>query len=135
MPRLTLFWVVLGGFAWVSPSLAQPPLHEEIDRIIEAAAGGPVAPAADDAEFLRRVYLDLAGRIPSAGETRAFLADAAPEKRAGLVDRLLASEDHVHRLSQVLHVREVVALLLVTAASAGVTLTARQDRVPAQPLE
>ena len=38
-------------------------------------------------------------------------------------------------LSQVLSAREVVALLLVTAASAGVTLTARQDRVPAQPLE
>ncbi|HWH29247.1 MAG TPA: EamA family transporter, partial [Mycobacteriales bacterium] len=38
-------------------------------------------------------------------------------------------------LSQVLDAREVVALLLVTAASAGVTLTARQDRVPAQPLE
>jgi hypothetical protein len=104
MPRLVLLWVVLGGLAWVSPGLAQQPLHQEIDRIIEAAAGGSVAPAADDAEFLRRVYLDLAGRIPSVQETRAFLADAAPGKRALLVDRLLASEDHVRRLSQVLHV-------------------------------
>ncbi len=104
MPRIAMLWVVLGGLAWVSPGLAQPPLHQEIDRIIEAAAGGPVAPAAGDAEFLRRVYLDLAGRIPSVEETRAFLADAAPKKRAVLVDRLLTSEDHVRRLSQVLHV-------------------------------
>jgi Protein of unknown function (DUF1549)/Protein of unknown function (DUF1553) len=47
------------------------------------------APVADDAEFLRRVYLDLIGRIPSAGEARQFLADKSPEKRRRLVDMLL----------------------------------------------
>jgi Protein of unknown function (DUF1549)/Protein of unknown function (DUF1553) len=49
------------------------------------------APAADDAEFLRRVYLDLVGRIPSAGEARQFLDDQAPDKRQRLVEGLLNS--------------------------------------------
>ncbi len=49
------------------------------------------APRADDAEFLRRVYLDLAGRIPSVEETRTFLADKRPDRRARLVEQLLAS--------------------------------------------
>jgi hypothetical protein len=47
------------------------------------------APPAGDAEFLRRVYLDLIGRIPSAGEARRFLADTSPDKRQRLVEDLL----------------------------------------------
>jgi hypothetical protein len=54
------------------------------------------APLADDAELLRRVYLDLAGRIPSAGEARRFLDDKAPDKRQRLVDALLDSPAHVN---------------------------------------
>src|SRR5262245_58437361 len=53
------------------------------------------APAADDAEFLRRVYLDLIGRIPSAGEARHFLADKASDKRQRLVESLLRSPRYV----------------------------------------
>ena len=45
------------------------------------------AAAADDAEFLRRVYLDLAGRIPTVAETRAFLDDKRPDKRRRLVEQ------------------------------------------------
>ena len=43
---------------------------------------------ADDAEFVRRVYLDLAGCVPSAEATRAFLADERPTatKREELID-------------------------------------------------
>ncbi len=48
----------------------------------------PAAPASD-AEFLRRVYLDIAGRIPSVAETRDFLDDPSPDRRERLVDRLL----------------------------------------------
>lgn len=43
-----------------------------------------------DAEFLRRVYLDLIGTLPSADESRQFLADQRPTRRAILVDELLA---------------------------------------------
>lgn len=82
----------------------EAPLHARIDQLIEAKADGPLAAVSSDAEFLRRIYLDLAGRVPSAEETRAFLADASPDKRSALIDRLLASDDHVRRFSQVLHV-------------------------------
>ena len=44
---------------------------------------------ADDAEYLRRVYLDVAGRLPSAEEARAFLADTGDGKRERLVETLL----------------------------------------------
>ncbi|HYF00750.1 MAG TPA: DUF1549 and DUF1553 domain-containing protein [Planctomycetota bacterium] len=42
-----------------------------------------------DAEFLRRVSLDMTGTLPSAPEVRAFLADARPDKRARKIDELL----------------------------------------------
>lgn len=44
---------------------------------------------ADDATFLRRITLDLVGRLPRVGEARTFLKDTAPDKRARLVDALL----------------------------------------------
>ena len=43
--------------------------------------------------WCRRAYLDIAGRIPTMEEAKAFAADAAPDRCARLVDRLLASED------------------------------------------
>lgn len=62
-----------------------------IDRHIFAKAeadGVPVAAAASDSEFLRRVYLDLTGRLPEAGEARRFLQDTDPGKRAKVIDSL-----------------------------------------------
>lgn len=50
----------------------------------------PTTPAADDMEFLRRVYLDLHGIVPTADDVRAFLADSSTDKRAKTIDRLLA---------------------------------------------
>jgi hypothetical protein len=67
-------------------------LAHQIDQRIEASWKTDQiepAPAVDDAEFLRRVYLDLAGKIPSVGEARAFLDDTDPEKRRKLVEQLL----------------------------------------------
>jgi hypothetical protein len=46
-----------------------------------------------DEEFLRRAYLDLTGRLPRIDETQAFLADAAGDRRAKLVDSLLENDD------------------------------------------
>ena len=53
------------------------------------AAPVVIPPDAGDAAFLRRVYFNTIGTTPGAGETRAFLADAAPDKRTKLIDRLL----------------------------------------------
>lgn len=63
-----------------------------------------VSVISSDGEFLRRVYLDLTGRIPSITQTRAFLADSRAEKRAILVDQLLASAEYARYTSQQLDV-------------------------------
>lgn len=56
-------------------------------------------PPASDAELLRRLYLDLAGVVPTVSDARAYLADTRPEKSAELIDRLLASPAHVTHLA------------------------------------
>jgi hypothetical protein len=87
---------------------AAEPLHEVVDRHIEGAAQRfgvqQMAPLADDAEFLRRVYLDFAGRIPTADEARAFLGEASPDKRAALIDRLLQGPEYARRMREALHI-------------------------------
>src|SRR5262245_18115318 len=62
-----------------------------------ARDGVTPAPLASDGEFLRRVSLDLTGRIPASDEIRAFLADTDPQKRDKLIDRLIASEAFVDK--------------------------------------
>lgn len=87
-----------------TPSADSRPLHERLDALVDAAQIGPVAPSAGDAEFLRRVYLDLVGTIPTSAEARAFLDDAAADKRARLIDRLLASPEHARHLASMFDV-------------------------------
>jgi hypothetical protein len=70
-----------------------------LDRTL-AAAGLKAAPRSDDAEFLRRVYLDLAGCVPTAEQARAFLDDRAPDRRAKLIDTLLASPSFGEQLGR-----------------------------------
>jgi hypothetical protein len=53
--------------------------------------------ASTDAEFVRRVTVDLTGQIPDSQTVRSFLADARPDKRAAYVDQLLASPAFVDR--------------------------------------
>jgi hypothetical protein len=79
-------------------------LAATIDRLVAArwaARGVRPAEPADDAEFLRRVSLDLAGKIPRAWDVRAFLDDPAPDKRRRLVDRLLDGPAYVNHFTNV----------------------------------
>lgn len=100
-----LSWA-LGLFAF-APALgfADTPLHQRIDRAIAQPdfAQRAAAPASD-AEFLRRISLDLTGVIPTATETRTFLNDRSTDKRTKLIDRLLASPEHARRLATVFDV-------------------------------
>jgi hypothetical protein len=65
-----------------------------VDVALLHALGKSVTPPppVDDATFLRRVSLDLTGQLPTPREVEAFVADRAADKRARLIDRLLASD-------------------------------------------
>ena len=67
--------------------------------IFEAFKNQGVTPAAmtDDYQFIRRVTLDLTGRIPTAQRVTTFVADTTPNKRANLVDELLATPQWVDK--------------------------------------
>lgn len=56
---------------------------------------------ADDSEWLRRVYLDVVGHIPTARQVNRFLDDNSPDKRYRLLDELLDDEDYVRNWSTV----------------------------------
>ncbi|MFM7320825.1 MAG: DUF1549 domain-containing protein [Armatimonadota bacterium] len=74
------------------------PATDPIDRLVneKAAALGLVpGPGCTDDEFLRRASLDIAGALPTPETIRTFLADPRPDKRARLVDQLLASPEYV----------------------------------------
>ncbi len=67
-----------------------------IDRAVLAALrekGIPPANLCSDEVFLRRVYLDVIGTLPQPAEVHAFLEDRRPDKRAALIDTLLAREE------------------------------------------
>lgn len=89
------FLLIITGFVSVAlePARADDkPLRDVIDEQVKAVwAREKIAPAplASDAEFLRRVYLDIAGITPNYDEAKAFLDDQASDKRAKLIDRLL----------------------------------------------
>ena len=65
-------------------------IDQHIDSRLQAERVRPADPA-DDAEFLRRMYLDLHGVVPTADQAARFLADADPARRSRLIDALLAS--------------------------------------------
>jgi hypothetical protein len=69
-----------------------------IDRLLEQrwqVHGVEGSTPLTDAQFVRRIHLELAGRIPTFDETTAFLADTSATKRADLIDSLLESPDYV----------------------------------------
>ena len=97
-----LGWIVLLvllAAAAGSDAVGGPPLHEQIDEHIETAAIGPLSPICTDEDFVRRIYLDLTGVIPTAEQARAFVTDPRADKRQRLVDQLLASPDFVRHMT------------------------------------
>jgi hypothetical protein len=65
-------------------------IDQEVKKQLDAN-GVKSSPRTDDAEFVRRVYLDLIGVIPTAEQARAFLDSTDPDKRTKLVEELLAN--------------------------------------------
>jgi mono/diheme cytochrome c family protein len=86
----------------VPPPSTDP--SKAIDRFLAAEwqiRGITPAPVCDDHTFVRRIYLDLAGRIPTREEASAFFNDPSAEKRVALVDRLLASDEYARTFREV----------------------------------
>ncbi len=87
----------VGLFRVMVPRPGEPtkntlPQFNLIDKLVDAKlAKLNVAPSGlcDDADFLRRVFLDLTGTLPAPEEARKFLADTSKDKRAKLVESLL----------------------------------------------
>lgn len=73
----------------------------DIDRLVSAVLVANKqtlnAPSTDE-QFLRRIYLDAAGRVPTAAEAATFLASNAPDKRAKLIDELLFSSGYTMQM-------------------------------------
>lgn len=109
MRRMTAFLgMSLALMVFLLPStavFAEGPEHSsnpfavarEVDRLIGeelAAQGHPPTGLVNDQDFLRRVSLDLTGRIPSPEDIQQFARQTAPDKRDQKVQQLLASEDY-----------------------------------------
>ncbi|MEZ6091544.1 MAG: DUF1549 domain-containing protein [Pirellulaceae bacterium] len=94
--------LLLGILTQLSPLAAQEAsLHDRIDQQLALVQLVPSA-VCSDAEFLRRVSLDLTGMPPTADAARAFLDDPNPDKRTVLVDALFASPQYARHQASML---------------------------------
>lgn len=74
-----------------------PPSKNFVDELVFAnlkELGIPPSPVCDDSTFLRRVTLDIGGRLPTDEEAKAFLASTAPDKRDQVIEELLRGPDY-----------------------------------------
>lgn len=84
----TTFIEDIPGYAWTNPP-AFNYIDQHIDAKLQQLQFAP-APVCNDEEFVRRVYLDVIGQLPTVDETQQFLGDNSPNKRSQLIDQLLA---------------------------------------------
>jgi Protein of unknown function (DUF1549)/Protein of unknown function (DUF1553) len=112
--RFALLWAIL---AFTAPAVfcqevvevtsADPALsHRHVTQIIDEhvrerwdSNGIRPAEVCSDEIFVRRVYLDLGGRIPTLEERQTFLDDASPDKREKLIHQLVSGEDYVKNMA------------------------------------
>jgi hypothetical protein len=76
---------------------ARPPENNQVDRHVWdklALLGIPPSGLTDDSTFLRRVYLDTIGTLPTAADAREFLVDQGADKRSRVIDRLLERPEY-----------------------------------------
>lgn len=67
-------------------------VDQQLMRLVQQESSAEFAGIVDDATFLRRVSLDLTGRIPSSADVETFVADTNPHKRSAMIDALLETE-------------------------------------------
>ena len=116
LPALLLVGACLGRLEAAAPMPARSTLRAGVspatddamrvaNRIDQLIVAGHVkekvvaAPLTSDSAFLRRVSLDIVGRIPQVSEARKFLGEDSPEKRAAAVERLLDSPGYVNHFT------------------------------------
>ena len=83
-------------------STASYPRDSFIDQLLLSKMtedGVAPAPVTSDAEFVRRAYIDLTGRIPTPEQAEAFFSDSQPAKRSNLITQLIASPSFVDQFT------------------------------------
>ncbi|HEY7153492.1 MAG TPA: DUF1549 domain-containing protein, partial [Gemmataceae bacterium] len=97
LPLILSLLTVLAAASLVTADELLPPgqpveqvVDYYLDALLKEEGITPAGPA-EDANLIRRLTLDLAGRIPTVDETQAFVASASPNKRVELVERLMGS--------------------------------------------
>jgi hypothetical protein len=82
-----------------SPTLTSAGLDELVDAFL-ASTKAEVAPLTNDVEFVRRIYLDVTGRLPTPEQARAFVNTREKDRRAKLIQRLLDSPEYATNWSR-----------------------------------
>jgi len=107
LPLLAFFFSAAIALAQSETTIALLPedrtVEQAIDHYVDAVLReAKIAPArpADDAEWLRRITLDLVGRIPTMGELSDFIGSTDPVKKVATIDRLMASPGYVRHQAQ-----------------------------------
>lgn len=118
--------IVEAGLARANAKLAQTwqkKADEDAKKGAKTAAFVPLKsnPMTTDEQFVRRAYLDIVGRIPNFDEASTFLRSTAPDRRARLIDKLLASDGYVSHtfnyFSEMLRVKDDFGMNLVRGLS------------------
>jgi len=141
---ILLFAALLPASAWGQDAKNQPQpsasvkkmtTQELADWIDEkfakqyAVAGVEPGGVVDDATFLRRIYLDLQGRIPTVAQVRDFLADEGSFKRQNYIDRLLNEDARPDRFAQRSseHLARVWRRMMIPASAPGAMMGPQLD--------